>query len=225
MTDLNIRTSGRVLSSSDVVSIDVSLDQLVRDEATYGFGLAINSLDRMTFFNAFDVIGTGQGYFTAPFKDIRNEWIYGYGKEITQTIREDVDKIKATITITPAKKYRVILNTRGPGQIYMYVNPDTYGYSWQLFSHGFGTFDGMTNDHGQLVVEVGVPFSDNESTTVGRNTDGSFNITESIGKGAGSTELLVNVLDVIPNPDPIHFIGYTSSVLNTLTIPITGATS
>lgn len=225
MANININSTGRILTNSDVVSINIELQKLLREEGTYGIGVLPMSIEGLTFFNAFDLNGIGRGYFTNPLQIAYGPWVYGYGRELTETIREDVDQIIATITITPADTYRVRLNTRGPGQIYMYVNPTTYAYGYLPVTGGFATYDGITDSNGILQVRVGVPLSDNEYNIQETDESGNTVTTNSFNAGAGSTELLVSVLDKIPNPDPINVVGYTSTTINTLAIPVIGYTA
>ena len=95
MTDLSIAAHGKILTSNDIVSVEVVLEQLLRDDSTYGFGtISQNNIYGLNFFDAFDIIGTGLGYFDTLLQIAYGRGIYGYGLELTETIREDVDLIQ-----------------------------------------------------------------------------------------------------------------------------------
>lgn len=222
MANLDINVSGKILTNNDIVSVDIQLEKLLREDSTYGIGVLPIPVDGITFFNAFDLIGIGRGYFSNPLQIAYGPQIYGYGKELTETIREDVDLITATISVSPAGSYRVLVNVRGPGQIFMYVDPSTYAYGPVFVEGGFNTYDGVTDSNGNLELKVSVPFSDNKYYTIEKNEFGDDFISSSSNKSAGMTELLVTVLDKIPNTDQIGIIGHTSTIINTLQIPIIG---
>ncbi len=223
MSTLNIDVSGKILTSNDIVSINISVETILRPGEAYGIGVLPVPIHGITFFNAFDMIGIGRGYFTDPLQVAYGPRIYGYGRELTQTIRESIDEITATISVTPIGVYHVLFNVRGPGQPYLFFNGTSYGTTSSATSHF--TYDGLTDANGRLQIKVGVPFSGNVYNMVETDENGRVIISDSQNKSAGFVELIATVLNKISNPDSIPVTGTVISSLNTLSIPITGTIS
>lgn len=223
MSNLEIDVSGKILTSNDIVNVNIAIETIQREGQAYGIGILPIPTNGVTFFNAFDLIGIGQGYFTDPLQISYGPRIYGYGRELTQTIREANDQITASLTVTPAGIYHVRFNVRGPGQPYLYFNGSTYGTTYSTSSHF--TYDGITNSNGMIDIKVGVPFSGNEYNTVSEDSEGRLIISNASNKSAGFIELTATVLDKLSGSDSISIIGAVSSSQNTLTIPISGTVS
>lgn len=223
MSELQFGTNGKILTTNDIVSISISLDPILRETAGYGFGYLASTGNayQTSFFNVFGLIGNQTGYFTNPLNTSYGFNVYGYGHEYTETIREDVDLIKATISITPAAKYEILLNIKGPGQIYLYYDPLTNSYGPKYSVGREFTYTGITNNSGELNLQIGVPLSSNGyklKTNMGEVTT----LTTSSNKAAGLIELVAQVKNKISLPSDIGIRGTIVNNSQYLSIPIIG---
>lgn len=223
MTELSFGTNGKILTTNDIVTITLSVDPILRETAGYGFGyLGPNgNATNVSFFNVFGLIGNQTGYFTNPLNTSYGFNVYGYGHEFTETIRENIDIIKATVSVAPAGVYEILLNIRGPGQIYLYYDRSTNSYGPKYSVGREFTYTGITNSSGELELQIGVPLSAN-GYKLKTNIGEEVMTTTSSNKSAGLVELTAHIKDKISLPSDIGVKGTIINNSSYLSIPIIG---
>lgn len=224
---LTIPSSGEVLNNSDYIDIDIECQYIQRTAMSYGYGLVPVS-DELTYFDAFDIIGGLEGYFTDPFNDVSGTYGYGYGYELTHSLREGVleddQLLQMDITITPAAAYTINIGIVGPGQLFLYYDSDLNSYS-TTFVEGTNqiTYDAVTNGSGELSIKIGVPYSVNEvSWHRGWIKDDATFQEMYKPRGAGLVDVYISVPGKIIQPDTITATATLTLVENYLTVPCYG---
>lgn len=177
---VTINSSGSILKKTDKVSIDISFDYIVREELSYGFGYLTNPVGGISYFDAFDVSGIKLGYMVTPLTWSYGQNVFGYGRELTTSVREGVDVISANISVTPPGRYKLKLNTGGPGRIYSYFDETTGAYSPQYISGRKFTYEPYTDENGLLTVKISVPLSNKQSKYIQKNNPIEISSIESV---------------------------------------------
>ena len=165
MSSIKLKAVGKEVDFYDSVSMDFSIEKILRPESSWGFGVLQNP-DTLTFFDAFDLDGDGTGFFEVSDATNYGGWAYGYGYEYTEVIREaqPTDILDVTLDISPAAVYEVFLNISGPGQLHLYYNSSTFGYD-TTFQDGTNhlSYKALTDAAGELSFKISVPYSFEET--------------------------------------------------------------
>lgn len=219
---LDVPSLGQILDDADFINVSLEFELIQRPFMSYGYG-QINT-GEYTYFDGFDLIGEGYGYFTDPFGLVEGELSYGYGYELTSTLREgilDADQlVEVNVAITPAATYTVNIGVVGPGQLFLYYDPVGGGYS-STFLDGtnFITYQAETDAGGLLSFKIGVPYS-LEEVAWHRGWFSDSTEFQRIHKprGPGIVDVFVSVPDKLLEPDVITAMGALDLTQNELII-------
>lgn len=171
-----ITTTGSILKKQDKVSIDITFEPFVREELSYGFGQLTYPVGGISYFDAFDVTGIKLGYMIQPLNWSYGENVFGYGRELTTSIREGIDVVTALVKVTPPNRYKLKINTNGPGRIFSYFDEQTGAYVPQYLPGRKFTYEPMTDDNGLLTVKLSVPMSGKQNNYEQKNLNNLLNI-------------------------------------------------